>query len=232
MAIHFGQTKNTDKLKKLIRYSLCSLFFLLISAIVLDQSISWYVRKDVYTKLDQLPYRPYALVLGTARYIAKNTPNLYYQNRMIAAKTLFKAKKIDYLLLSGDNRTFAYNEPRMMFQDLRKMDIPEDFMYMDFAGFRTLDSVIRAEYVFKATPMVIVSQKFHCERALLIAKFHHIDAICFAADYPPQHFFVRVREVLARIKAVWDLLTEKEPHFLGQPEPLPVPAYFSRQQNE
>ena len=71
---------------------------------------------------------------------------------------------------------------------------------------------------------MIISQKFHCERALFIAKFHNIDAICFVADYPQGYTKVRVREFFARLQAVWDLLMEREPHFLGAPEPLPPPV--------
>ncbi|SSZ29523.1 vancomycin high temperature exclusion protein [Aggregatibacter aphrophilus] len=163
-------------------------------------------------------------MLGTSKYFANNTLNLFYYNRLLAAQRLFEAKKVDYLLLSGDNRTLQYNEPRTMLKDLKKMGVPQEFIYLDFAGFRTLDSVIRADQVFKAHSLTIISQKFHCERALFIAKFHNIDAICFVADYPQVYSLVRVREFFARLQAVWDLMVEREPHFLGEPEPLPPPV--------
>ncbi|PJG84704.1 hypothetical protein CVP05_10520 [Conservatibacter flavescens] len=195
-------------------------FFLLI---LIDQAIGFYVRQGIYTDSKTIPYRPYGLVLGTSKYFAKNTPNLFYQHRLEAAQQLYRQGKVDYLLLSGDNRTLQYNEPRTMFRDLRKMGIPAEFLYLDYAGFRTLDSVIRAEQVFKAHSITIITQKFHCERALFIAKYHNIDAICFAAEYPSGYSFVRFREFFARLMAIWDLLIEKEPHFLGEPEPLPSP---------
>ncbi|WP_101775960.1 SanA/YdcF family protein [Pasteurella oralis] len=211
-------------LKRLIRYLLIGLSSFIALLILIDQAISFYVRQNIYTDVNKLPYRPYGVVLGTSKYFDKNTLNLFYHNRLLSAYEVFSARKIDYLLLSGDNRTSQYNEPRNMFKDLRKMGIPQEFMYMDFAGFRTLDSVIRAEQVFKAHSFTIITQKFHCERALFIAKYHDIDAICFAAEYPHGHYFVRFREFFARILAIFDLLMEKKPHFLGEPEPLPSPT--------
>lgn len=209
--------------KKIAKYLTALLAFFVFILILTDLAIGFYVRQGIYSELDKIPHRPYGLLLGTAKYFSRNTPNLFYQRRLLAAEELFKAQKVDYLLLSGDNRTESYNEPRTMYKDLRKMGIPEIFMYMDFAGFRTLDSIIRADQVFKAHSITIITQKFHCERALFIAKYHNIDAICYAAGYPEGYHFVRFREFFARIQALWDLLIEKQPHFLGDPEPLPPP---------
>ncbi|MCW9734133.1 YdcF family protein [Avibacterium sp. 20-15] len=211
--------------RKVLRYSLFLIFLCGLLLVLVDQAIGFYVRQGIYTDITKLPYRPYGLVLGTSKYFSKNTPNLFYSYRLLAANNLFKERKVDYLLLSGDNRTMEYNEPRTMFKDLIKMGIPEEFMYLDYAGFRTLDSVIRADQVFKAHSITIITQRFHCERALFIAKYHNIDAICFAADYPSGYMFVRFREFFARLQAVLDLLVEKEPHFLGKPEPLPPPPF-------
>ncbi|MGC7559304.1 SanA/YdcF family protein [Pasteurella sp. PK-2025] len=211
-------------LKRLIHYLIISLVCFIVALILIDQAIGFYTRPQIYTDIKKLPYRPYGVVLGTSKYFDQNRINLFYHNRLLATYELFSAGKVDYLLLSGDNRTHQYNEPRTMFKDLRKMGIPAEVMYMDFAGFRTLDSVIRADRVFKARSFTLITQKFHCERALFIAKFHNIDAICYAADYPTGYHFVRFREVFARLQVLWDLLIAKEPHFLGEPEPLPPPS--------
>ncbi|MGQ0286173.1 SanA/YdcF family protein [Pasteurellaceae bacterium 22721_9_1] len=209
--------------KRLI-YSASALISLgIISLFAVDQFVGYSVKSQIYDQIDNTPYRPYAVLLGTAKYVAKNTPNQFYNHRIESTKALFDAKKIDYILLSGDNRTLQYNEPRTMRKDLIKMGIEEQFLFPDYAGFRTLDSIIRAKEVFKAEPMLIISQRFHCERALFIANYHNINAICFAADNPDIYTLVRLREMLARFLMVWELLTEKEPHFLGSPEPLPPP---------
>lgn len=208
--------------KTYLRYLGLGLFLCLLLLLLIDRAMAFYVRKEIYHNITKLPHRPYALVLGTAKYVETNRINPFYQHRLQAVYQLAKQHKIDYILLSGDNRTLRYNEPRSMYQDLRKMGLASEMLYMDFAGFRTLDSIIRAEKVFHASPMTIISQQFHCERALFIAKMNNIDAICFAAEAPEQYKMVRLREFLARLKAIWDILIQKAPHFLGSPQPLPT----------
>ncbi|OOF62107.1 vancomycin high temperature exclusion protein [Rodentibacter sp. Ppn85] len=211
------------RLKKMIRRMCCvSVSFLLI-CLIIDQFISFYVRDSVFEDVDKLPYRPYGVVLGTSKYVTTGKTNDYYTNRLTAAKTLIENQKVSYLLLSGDNRTLQYNEPRTMLRDLRKMNIPRDRLFLDFAGFRTLDSVVRANKVFQVPSYIIISQKFHCERALFIAKHYDIDAICFAAKQPDVYFGTRIRETFARVKAIFDLAIGIQPYFLGKPEPLPLP---------
>ena len=91
------------------------------------------------------------------------------------------------------------------------LGVSESVMFKDFAGFRTLDSVVRANKVFQVPSFTIISQKFHCERALLIAKHYDIDAICFTAKQPEVYFGTRVREMFARVKAVLDLIIGVKP---------------------
>ncbi|MFC0308106.1 vancomycin high temperature exclusion protein [Gallibacterium trehalosifermentans] len=201
--------------------SLCSLSAVILVSI--DTGISFWVRDRIYQDLNKLPYRPYGLVLGTAKYFKNNTLNLFYYNRLSAAEQLVKHHKVDYLLLSGDNRTMQYNEPQRMFKDLLKMGVPSQSMYFDYAGFRTLDSIIRADKVFNVQSLTIITQRFHCERALFIAKHYNLDAICFEADYPEGYPMVRIREFFARVQAVLDIILGKQPYFLGKPEPLPPP---------
>ena len=215
--------KFSPKFTTLFRALLYAIFALIILCLLVDRGVSFYVRDKIFTNIDELPHRAYALVLGTSRYIIGGKPNSYYEYRLAAAKELIDHQKVNYLLLSGDNRTVQYNEPRAMFRDLQKMGVSEAAMFRDFAGFRTLDSIIRADKIFQVQAFTIVSQKFHCERALLIAKAHDIDAICFVAKQPELHLSTRIREVFARIKAVLDLILGVEPYFLGEPEPLPSP---------
>lgn len=214
---------NPFGLKQLFRIISISSLLLIGLLVIVDQSVSFSVRNSVYRNIEDIPHRPYTLLLGTSKYTSKNNPNQFYENRLHAAKQLFDTQKTDYILLSGDNRTLEYNEPKMMGRDLKKMGIEEKFLFPDYAGFRTLDSVIRAKEVFQIEPMTIVSQGFHCERALFIAKYHHIDAICFVANDPEVYLITRLREVLARFLILWELWFEKAPHFLGNPEPLPPP---------
>lgn len=210
-------------LKRALRYVLISSVAFIAFIFIIDQSIGFYVRENIYTDSDDIPYRPYGVVLGTSKYVVNKGLNPFYDNRLKSAKQLFDNHKINYLLLSGDNRTHQYNEPRNMIRDLKKMGIDEQFLFPDYAGFRTLDSIIRAKEVFHAEPMTIITQRFHCERALFIAQYYKINAICFAAPDPEVDTLVRLRDVFARFLMLWELFIEKEPHFLGEPEPLPIP---------
>lgn len=163
-----------------------AIFPLLGIAILLlvDSLTSYIVRDKIYTDSKQIPYREYAVVLGTAKFYSKDVINQYYKYRLEAAKQLVQEGKVNQLLLSGDNKTPYYNEPKTMTSDLLKMGIATSKIKQDYAGYTTFDSIIRAKKVYKLPPFTIISQKFHCERALFIAKFRDIDAICYAATYP------------------------------------------------
>lgn len=198
----------------LFKWSFWAAIVLAFAVISIDILTSYWVRDRIYTDIDKLPKYQTAVVLGTAKYYVKGTPNLYYKYRLDAANALIKSGKVEKLLVSGDNKTPYYNEPRVMSADLRRMGVQAVQIEQDFAGYRTLDSIIRADKVFHLSPFVIVSQRFHCERALFIAKTRNIDAICYAAKYPEGHFKVRIREFFARVGMVFDYLLDKQPETL------------------
>lgn len=200
--------------------ALCIAFVLAL--VFVDRVFSWSTKNDIYTEPSHLPNYDVALVLGTSKYLGK-VLNDYYANRINAAITLFKNDKVDAFLLSGDNAHRSYNEPWTMKRDLLKAGVPEEAIYLDYAGFRTLDSIVRAKKIFDADEFIIVTQKFHCERALFIAEYYDIEAVCLAVPGPKQHsgLTVRFREVFARVKALLDLyIFETQPKFLGPKEPI------------
>jgi SanA protein len=181
----------------------------------------------LYTDLNNIPAHKAGLVLGTSRFLTTGAPNPYFTYRIQAAKSLYFSGKIRYLLLSGDNRFFSYNEPREMRRELIRMGIPDSVIVLDFAGFRTFDSVIRGSKVFRLKKFIIVSQEFHNLRAVYIARHFGIEAIGFNAQDPPEDFTlkVRLREYLARAKMMLDLYVfHQQPYFLGS-EQLPAGAY-------
>ncbi|WGE47514.1 SanA/YdcF family protein [Actinobacillus equuli] len=187
---------------------------LTLFVLVIDGATGFYVKDRIYTDIDKLPKYNDAVVLGTSKYYSKGSPNLYYKYRLEAAMTLLKRGKVKNLLVSGDNKTPYYNEPKVMQNDLRRMGVQKELIKQDFAGYRTLDSIVRAREVYQLEPFVIVTQQFHCERALFIAKYHHIDAVCFAAKYPEGHIKVRIREFFARLGMLWDFLVGTKPETL------------------
>lgn len=163
-------------------------------------------------------------MLGTSRYTKRGFENPYFANRIKAAVQLYKKGKIKHILVSGDNRLKEYNEPRFMLNALLKEGIPESAITMDFAGFRTLDSIVRCREVFGQQKTTIISQKFHNQRALFLANHRKLDAVGFNAQDVPLAWSwkVRFREYLARCKAVLDLIVNKQPKFLGERVPIDI----------
>lgn len=184
------------------------------------------VKGRVYTDVSEIPYRKVGLVLGTIP-IEKGHPNRYYDYRMDAAAELYFTNKVSYLLLSGDNHVSHYNEPESMRKSLIERGVPDSVIYLDCAGFRTFDSMVRAKKVFAQDSVTVVSQQWHNERAVFIAGHYDLDAIAFCAkDYTAgRKIYVKnhLREALAKVKVVLDLMVSKQPHFLGDIEPIPSP---------
>lgn len=199
------------------------LFVVLVSSsyFVIDYSTN----KSIYTNVKELPNSDVALVLGTSRYTTKGYSNLFFKYRIKAAVDLYKTGKVKHIIVSGDNSLFEYNEPREMRRALVKEGIPIEAITLDFAGFRTLDSVVRCKEVFGQNNFIIISQGFHVARALFIAKKFNIDAIGYAAKNPPQSYSFKTnfREFFARTRAVIDLyVLNTQPKFLGSKETIVI----------
>ncbi len=220
----FPPEKKPSRLKYWIKsamvgFTLCCLaaiFLILLIDFAFDQN----AKGKIYTDIEHLPSKPIALVLGTSKYIGKKL-NPYYRYRIEAAIELSNHQKVQGYLLSGDNAHRSYNEPWTMKRDLLKASIAEERIFLDYAGFRTLDSIVRAKEIFDVTEMVIITQTFHCQRALYLADFHGINAVCLGVDSPRTRNWVRFREIFARTKAVLDLyITHTGPRYLGPKEPI------------
>lgn len=150
-------------------------------------------------------------------------PNTYFDNRIRAATDLYKSGKIQYIIVSGDNSTKDYNEPEDMQTALVQQGIPKDKIIPDHAGFRTLDSVIRAKEIFGQTQLVIISQKFHNERAVFLARKNGMKAFGYNAEDVNKYAGLKtnMREYLAKAKVYWDLLFGVEPKFGGEKIVIP-----------
>jgi SanA protein len=206
------------------------LFIVLISLLVifLVSCNLWVVSstaEHVYKDESKLPSHRIALVLGTSHRTVGGGPNPYFEKRMETAAELFKKGKIDHFILSGDNRTRYYNEPMEMRKALVKKGVPPTAITLDYAGLRTLDSIIRCKQIFGQDRITIITQSFHSYRALFISEYYGIDAIAMVADEPnfENSVKVRIREYLARPKAVLDLyILKTSPRFLGRKEEVKV----------
>jgi len=174
----------------------------------------------VYDSIEEVPERKIGLVLGCSKYLSNGRKNLYFQQRIDAAKELYFSDKVKFLLVSGDNSTKYYDEPTTMKKDLIALGVPGNKIYCDYAGLSTLDSVVRTKEVFKENQFIVISQGFHVRRAIYLGLAHDIDLI----GYAPQgvsglgSLKTELRECLARGKALLDVkFLNRQPKFLGEP---------------
>ena len=206
-------------MKKRIRNILFILAILLFIVLFLCNAIIESASSEkTYSTVNSIPKNKVGIVLGTARHLVEGGMNPFYTHRIKAAIALYNAGKIDYILVSGDNRTVYYNEPEKMKNDLMDGGIPEDRIYLDLAGYRTLDSMVRAKEVFGLTDVTVISQEFHNERAIYLAQRHGLMAIGFnAVDVKGNHGLrVHFREYFARVKVFVDILLRTKPTHLGE----------------
>ncbi|MGC1516184.1 MAG: ElyC/SanA/YdcF family protein [Maribacter sp.] len=170
-----------------------------------------------FSESSKIPKNRVGLVLGTSNRLTDGSPNPYYTNRIEATVTLYTAGKIEFVLVSGDNGSIYYNEPNTIKKDLIDAGIPENVIFLDYAGFRTLDSVVRAKFIFGLEKVTVISQQFHNERAIYVAKLKGLDAIGYNAEDLPasQGIKVQLREYLARVKVFIDVLLNTQPKFYG-----------------
>jgi SanA protein len=172
----------------------------------------------IYSRIELVPYNKAGLLLGTSKNFRGGAPNLYFDNRINAAVSLYRAKRIKYLIVSGDNRKASYNEPVMMKKELIRLGVPDMSIILDYAGFRTFDSVIRCREIFSQNSITIISQRFHLERAIYISHYFGIGAIGYEAKDVgwSSGFKTKIRENFARVKVFWDIHTGEKPKFLGK----------------
>jgi SanA protein len=195
----------------------------IITVYACDAIIKRASKGKLYGDVHKIPFNKTGLLLGTSKFLSGNHVNPYYQYRIDAAVNLVREGKIKYLIISGDNSTADYNEPQMMKDDLITAGIDSSIIYLDYAGFRTFDSMIRLREIFGQTSVTIISQPFHNERAVYLASRLGITAAGFnARDLSANSGWrVQAREKLARVKVFIDELTGKKPKFLGQKLVIP-----------
>lgn len=189
----------------------------------------WWVARSAegrcFDDVNAMPEAPAALVLGTAAHVAGGWSNYFFKYRIEAAAALFKSGKVTVLIVSGDNGSQGYDEPTDMKLALVKLGVPEDKVVCDYAGFRTLDSVVRAKEIFGQQRVIIVSQRFHNKRAIYLARAFGIEAFGLNAADVPVKLSIKtfLREKLACVKAVLDVnLLGTQPKFLGEQVAVPL----------
>ena len=208
--------------------NIITLFLILIVLGILltfwaNHTIEYATDDYVTSSINKLPKEKVGLVLGTSKSLKNGNKNPYFFYRIEAAEELFKSGKIDYIIVSGDNSSQYYNEPEDMQTELIARGIPKTKIFLDFAGLRTLDSVVRAKEIFGQNSYLIISQRFHNERAVFLAQKKGIEAYGYNAKDVNKKagFKTNLREYFARVKVFWDLFFGVDPKFSGSKVVIP-----------
>ena len=191
-----------------------------VMGVMVNHAIDKMADGRCFSSVEETPYRRVGLLLGTARLTRHGNENPYFYHRIDACARLYHAGKIHRILISGDNSRKDYNEPADMKAALAERGVPADSITLDYAGFRTYDSMVRAKKVFGQDSFIVISQHWHNERAIFIALNNDMDVVGYdAKDAIVRKAYVRnlVRETLSKVKAVFDVCIGKRPKYLDEP---------------
>ncbi len=204
--------------RKIVKRGFGAILLIFAIIIICNSLIYWNARNKTYSNVEVIPEKKVALLLGTNKYLQNGNVNLYYKFRVEAAVNLYRKGKFRYIIVSGDNGKKGYDEPTQFKEDLVRRGIPAYRIFLDYAGFRTLDSIVRVKEIFGQDDLLVISQKFHNERAIYLAESKGVKAIGFNARdvYGRSGTKVMIREYLARVKVFVDLLFRVKPKFLGE----------------
>jgi SanA protein len=210
-------------LKRLTLFGLL-LFVLGVGLIIYANATAvWASQGKLFEDVKDLPSAKVGLVFGTTDRL-KGRENRYFRYRIDAAVKVWKAGKVETFIVSGDNRSKYYNEPQKMKNALIEEGVPASRIVCDYAGLRTLDSVVRAKKIFGADKILVISQRFQNERAIYLAQANGIEAFGFnAEDVELQAGYkTKIREVGARVKMWLDVnFLDTAPTHLGDKVELP-----------
>jgi len=209
------------KLKKLIKplisLSALILFMVIISNVVIVKKSKRYL----YDKVSDVPECYTAIVLG-AKVSSKGVPSDYLQDRLDMAIELYRNNKITRFLLSGDHGQTSYDEVNNMKAYLIEHGIDTADIFLDHAGFDTYNTMVRARKIFQVEDAIVVSQEFHLPRAVFIARSKGIEAYGIKADKRKYAAIksLKIREILAKVKAFTEVIINKKPKYLGEQIPI------------
>ena len=199
-----------------------------LAVVIIIFSINYYIVKStedyVFTDMKKLPKVDAVIVLGAK--VSKEKLSYVLEDRLIAGVNIIYANKAEAILLSGDHGQKEYDEVNGMRKYIirRNFNIQKEKIFMDHAGFDTYDSMFRAKEIFGIKSAIIVTQDFHINRSVYIARSLGIDAYGFAVNEDMYKESVRlnwrVRELLTRVKAFKDVLIHSEPTYLGEKIPI------------
>ncbi len=206
-------------MKKFIQKHFKKLFYLSLIGLVLVFGINFYVKSKtnflIFYSENKIPKNKVGIIFGAG--INGDKPSKYLKDRLDAGIKLFKAKKINKILLSGDNGSDAHDELTVMKIYCFKNGIDTTKIYIDYAGFDTYSTMFRAKNIFKIDKAILITQEYHLNRAIYIGNNLGIESIGFSANQGEyrNYNYVRFREYFSICKSVIDVIRNRDPHFLG-----------------
>lgn len=204
---------------ELFKYATIVFLLIVASVLVLNLLVVSSAKKRTFNNLDDLTNADVVIILGAGVYQnGKLTPIL--KDRVDAAMLIYKDGLAPKILVSGDNGQQDYNEVIPIWEYLVAAGIPQEDIFLDYAGFDTYDSMYRASAVFEVDSAIVVTQSFHLPRAIFIANALGIDIQGFSPVKDKGTFYNSFRELAARVKAVMDLVTQSSPTYLGERIPI------------
>lgn len=219
----FKPGSGVKRIKKLLALAVGAGLLGLLTIVLVYQVISSNAKGRVFDDPQEIEEPQIALLLGTTPKLADGRANLYFEYRVAATLRLFEAGKIQRVIVSGDHSRDDYNEPEAFRARFIEAGIAAEKIHLDYAGFRTLDSVVRAKEVFGQSKVLVISQRFHNERAMYLADHFGLEAIAFNAKDIGGASGLKnlLRESLARVKVFIDIVFGVEPKFLGKSIDVP-----------
>jgi len=209
-------------IRKILLYILTTLLVIFLAPVVIAYVSSLGKRFP----LGVAPQGKTAVVFGAGLY-RDGSPSPVLRDRVSTAAELYKAGKVEKLLMSGDNSTLSYNEPGAMKKYAMQLGIPEDAIVLDYAGRRTYDTCYRAKVIFGITEATLVTQDYHLPRALFICQNLGLKAVGVSADRRNYsrgtYIYWRLREIPATLSAFIDVLITRPEPILGEPLPIYPP---------
>ena len=216
-------------MKKYLK-TLVYLFFIGLIAII---SVNVYVqnstKKNIHHSLKRFPKNDVGIIFGAG--INGDKPSKYLKDRLDAGILLYKAKRINKILLSGDNGSEEYDELTVMKNYCFKHGVDTSKIFIDYAGFDTYSTMYRAKHIFKIKKATLISQKYHLNRAIYIGKHLGIKSVGYSANKGEYsgYEYVTFREYLSIFKSFFDVLRNREPHFLGNPIDINGVSNYSKE---
>lgn len=210
--------KKQPRPKRLICTIAATIAILIAVPLLTKPSLHRCVRDRIYTDVNSIPRARVAVVLGTRVY-PSGKPSWVLRDRLDTAIALYRAGKVEKLLMSGDNRFHHYNEPKRMMEYAVKHGVPAEDVAADYAGRRTYDTVYRAKHIFGLDEFIVVSQEFHLDRTLFLCDRLGVKAYGMASKKQVGRQ-TRIREALACVGAVVDVYVRHPKPVLGKREKI------------